>query len=718
MSKLFYTLLILCVLPGALLAQIKISGRVTSPKKQPLVGVNVYIKGSYDGATTAKDGSYSFTTDVTGEAILVASLATMGSIEVKVELNAPSLEQNIVLKETMNELKMVTISSGAFEASDTKKNTVLKPLDIVTTGGANADIVAALKTLPGAQQVGEKEGLFVRGGTGYETQTFIDGMLVRNPFYSGMPDFATRGRFSPFLFKGTTFSSGGYSALYGQGLSSALILETIDLPDQSSSSVNLSSIGFGGAYSHLAKDKKSSYGVEANYMNLTPYFKLVPQVNEPSTYPSGLNTTANFRVKTSKSGMLKFYGAYSRNAFGFKINSLQYPGALEAFDLNNNNAYGNLTYRERINENWKLDMGLSYSYNIDKIKMDTLTKDIPTVNIRSTQALTQYRTVITRNFGHSALRFGAEYQFDQEKMRYNVYDLNYNDHYGAGFAEGDIYFTPRLVARLGARYEYSSIIKAANIAPRAYLAYRTGVKGQVSVSYGTFYQKPEQQYIRLNHDLGYMRATHYIAAYQYISTQHVFRTELFYKKYNDLLKTTPTLNTSGTGYAKGVEFYWRDKKTIKNGDYWISYSYLDTKRDYLNYPFQVQPDFAANHTASFVYKQYFPKMKTYLGATYTFATGRPYYNPTRPESEFMKDRTKSYNTVGFNANYITNIRKAFTVFVFTVTNALGTDQVYGYRYSNDALRRAAVGPMAPRFFFVGMFMSFGIDRSKEVIENN
>ncbi len=76
---------------------------------------------------------------------------------------------------------MVTISAGSFEASDEKKNTVLKPLDIVTTAGANADIVSALKTLPGAQQVGEKEGLFVRGGTGYETQTFIDGCSSATP---------------------------------------------------------------------------------------------------------------------------------------------------------------------------------------------------------------------------------------------------------------------------------------------------------------------------------------------------------------------------------------------------------------------------------------------------------------------------------------------------------------------------------------------------------
>ena len=46
--------------------------------------------------------------------------------------------------------------------------------------------------------------------------------------------------------------------------------------------------------------------------------------------------------------------------------------------------------------------------------------------------------------------------------------------------------------------------------------------------------------------------------------------------------------------------FLRDKKTFKNIDYWISYSYLDTKRDFQNYPAELEPNFAAKHTASSV----------------------------------------------------------------------------------------------------------------------
>ena len=101
---------------------------------------------------------------------------------------------NVELKELFNELNAVVITAGAFEASDEKKNTILKPLDIVTTAGADGDIYGALETLPGASKVGNDDGLYVRGGSDYETKTVIDGMTVNNPYYSTLPDIPSRGR--------------------------------------------------------------------------------------------------------------------------------------------------------------------------------------------------------------------------------------------------------------------------------------------------------------------------------------------------------------------------------------------------------------------------------------------------------------------------------------------------------------------------------------------
>ena len=90
------------------------------------------------------------------------------------------------MKEEFDEMKAVVITAGTFEASDRKRAAaILTSLDVVTTASANGDITGALKTLPGAQQVGETEGLFVRGGTAAETKIFIDGTLVNKFFLPG-----------------------------------------------------------------------------------------------------------------------------------------------------------------------------------------------------------------------------------------------------------------------------------------------------------------------------------------------------------------------------------------------------------------------------------------------------------------------------------------------------------------------------------------------------
>jgi hypothetical protein len=238
-----------------------------------------------------------------GEHIIETSATGYRAFEQKITLSENPLTIKISLKELVTELKAVVISAGAFEASDQKRTTVLNPIDIVTTASANADITAAIKTLPGTQQVGETEGLFVRGGTATESKTFIDGTLVNNFYYSSQPGLAQRGRFNPFIFKGTIFSAGGYSALFGQALSSALILESIDLPQRSSADLAFSYLGVGGGLQQLAKNKKSSWGLSYNYTDLRLAFNLVKQKPDYFNIPVIHSLDGNFRIKTSKLGI-------------------------------------------------------------------------------------------------------------------------------------------------------------------------------------------------------------------------------------------------------------------------------------------------------------------------------------------------------------------------------------------------------------------------------
>ncbi|MBS1755949.1 MAG: TonB-dependent receptor [Bacteroidetes bacterium] len=734
--------------------QTKIYGTLTDYKKKPLQGGSISIKDSYDGATTDSLGNFSFTTSETGDHLLETSLSGYNTFEKSINIVGKEIRINISIKELITELNAVTITAGSFEAGDKKKGTVLSDLDIVTTASANGDITGALKTLPGAQQVGESEGLFVRGGTATESKIFIDGNLVNNFFYSSLPGLATRGRFNPFLFKGTVFSAGGYSALYGQALSAALILESKDLPDKTEASLNFSVIGAGAGIQKLSKNKKSSWGVTYNYTNLALAFAAIKQKQDFYITPMYHQGDANFRIKTKNGGMIKYYGYLSWNRVGIKNPDIDSMNLKDAFNIENLNTYHNLSWRESIGNGWKLNTGLSFSTNKDNIINELQdannTKQVFTLpagyayknfNLQNKDRYAQAKIVFEKRMkGLNTLRFGVEHLYSNEKATYTLYDGSkydniVKDNLTAAFAETDFYITNDIAAKTGGRMEYSALMKKWNIAPRVSFAYKFKNNGQASFAYGIFYQNPETKYLpTTNQALGFAMATHYILQYQKQHNDRIFRTEIFYKKYNHLYKTNTdnfgrllASDNSGFGYAQGVEIFWRDKKTFKNLDYWVSYSYLDTKRNYLNFPFEMTPNFAAKHTASLVVKKFVLPWKMGFNASYNFATGRPYYNLQYNSTQnkyTLADAgtTINYNNLSFSLNYLPHLgdtkRKSFLVWVVSLSNVLGQKQIYTFQYATFNSNKVAVTPPAKRFLYIGCFLSFGIDRTQDAINNN
>lgn len=739
-------LLILTTALTTIHAQTIISGKVTD-KKKPLRGVNVVLKDTYDGATTDSLGNYSFKTTEKGEYTLAVTSSGYKPFEQKIKLEDRPVTVDVVLKEEITELSAVIVSAGTFEASDRKKAVaVLDPIDIVTTASANGDITGALKTLPGAQQVGESEGLFVRGGTSAETKTFIDGTLVNNFFYSSVPNIAQFSRFSPFIFKGTVFSTGGYSALYGQGLSSALILESIDLPERTMANVGVSVLSGSAGYQHLAKDKKSSWGMNYSYTDLTLAFAVIKQRQDYSKVPAYHTGDANFRFKTSNTGMVKYYGYFSSNKLAFTTNSIDSLGYKDKFSIGNTNHYHNLNWRESLGRRWKMTIGFSYTNNKDDINSSMQDDDKNDVILDGLEfkkfdidTRGQYynaKLVLEKRLkGLSAIRFGTEYNGSKDQLVYTAYDNQkypgtIKENISSVFAEGDIYITNAMAAKLGTRLEHSSLLEKVNIAPRISFAYKLGKGEQASVAYGIFYQNPERRYLPSPNQLDFMRATHYIVQYQKSLNQQSFRAEIFYKKYHNLVKTNSSngqemaVNNNGFGDAKGIEFFWRDKKTVKTLDYWISYSYLDTKRDFLNFPYAITPNFAAKHTGSLIIKKFVAKWKMNLNTAYNYASGRPYYNIGFDGSEYkFNDRgtIPDYHNVSFAINYLPFIGKkepkSYAVWVLQVSNIFNFKQTYGYQYSYNGYRKEAIVPTSRMFVFIGCFISFGVDRSDEIMNN-
>lgn len=734
------------LLAYSLHAQVRVQGTVKDNRGRILAGANITLKGTYDGTTSDSTGKFSFKSFEKGSFLLVANNIGYKIVEMPVILAKDSVEVNFVLKEEISELKAVVITAGSYEASDKKKGTVLKTLDIVTTAGANADISATIQTLPGAQRVGEQEGLFIRGGSAEEAKIIIDGTVVNNFFYSSVPGISQRGRFSPFLFSGTVFSTGGYSAIYGQALSSVLSLESIDIPERSEVQAGISPIFLSAGFQEVAKNKKSSYGVSYNWVNLTLYQKLVPQAPDFFKAPDFHTVDANYRFKTKKNGLFKMYAYYNAGDLAVRNPSLDSIGLKNAFQLSNKNFFTNISYRQFLGNGWKLNTAVSVSYNQDRIVNEVQNQQnqkIPVVNISvidyaqfnltTRQWMVQARAVVDKRFGAiNTLRFGAEVWNNQDTSRYRnlagSFASKISDFYTAAFAESDLYITNNLAFRPGIRLEHSSLLNKWNIAPRAALSYKVGAQSQVSADYGIFYQTPERKYLANNTAFDFLRADHYILTYQYISNKYTFRTQVFYKNYISLLKTdatgTSAINTNGEGFAQGLELFWRDKKTFKNFDYWITYSYLDTKRNYNNYPIAAMPTFAANHSGSIVLKKFWVKNMFGVNWSWNWSTGRPYYNPNKSSNEFLSDKTIAYSSNNFSLNWLPKLGKANTVVVVGINNVFNEIQIFGYNYSsrlkdsNGQLINSAVIPPAPRNFFLGVFFSWGVDRTQQNINGN
>jgi hypothetical protein len=688
-------LLLICFLFGN--GQTKIAGIVTTAKGKPLANANIRLKGSYDGASTDSTGRYNFTTTEKGRQVIISSALNYELDSVVLELSTEPLPADFKLEAAVNQLETVTISAGSFVAGDGKKGAVLSALDIATTAGARADIFAAMQTLPGTQQNFSESGLFVRGGSAAETKTYFDGMLVKSPFNATIPDQASRGRLSPFLFKGTSFSAGGYSAQFGQALSSALILESTDLPDKTTTGISLLSVGAG--LDQNIRYKNSAITLGGYYYNLSPIYSLVKQQPNFVKAPEQLGGNVHYKLKTSETGMLKVYLAYSKSKLSLLQSDISTSAAASFLSNNNDNTYVNATYKEFINPTWKVEAGFAYNKdgNSGLQLQDNYTRG---------DNLMEEKLTLTHYYGKlSNLKFGLETYSTGRTESLNDLSHQYRDQISSGFAESDIYLSSKFVARLGLRTEYSSYLNKYNLAPRTSLGLKTGTNSQVSMAYGRFYQNPEDEYLILK-PLNFEQADHYILKYERNALDRTFRIEAFYKDYKQLTKIDGDLpDNSGSGFAQGFEVFMRDKKSIKDADFWISYSFLDTRRNFRDFQAAATPQFAAKHTASMVFKKFINAINTQVGAAYSYASGRTYYNPNNPV--YLADKTKSFNNLSLTVSHLTHILKQFTVLYVNANNVPGFKNIYGYTYTNDGLNRQAKMPSAKRDIFVGLLMTIG-----------
>lgn len=714
MRPLFTLLLILGIaVKGS--TQATISGRVTDFKDVPLSGASVSLDNTLDGATTDSAGNFTFTTTETGAQSLAVTATgyELGGTPLTINGNLANIA--VKLKATAQRLEGVTVTAG-FETSNDRNKAILTTMDIITTAGANADVVKAIQTLPGTQQSGTETGLFVRGGDASEAAVIVDGLTAQNAFMSSAPGVAARSRFSPFQVKGVSFSSGGYSAKYGQALSSVLELNTLDFPDKTT--INMG-INMAGIYASGDKLWKNSAGsATAYYNNLSPFYGLAKTNVDYYDVPKGGGGSARYAWKPVKGGMLKLMVNGSYFSAGTRVPDPDSAGKDFDFGLANSNIYSSISYKQAIREKWSIYTALSYSYNKDDIQAGDQ-------HIDQHDDRLQLRLEAKRFLDHRlTILAGTELQYFNYDRYFSTAKIegaqNFGERSAALYAEGEWNPAYWLSVRPGLRYEHSKLVAQDVVAPRLNVALRTGKFSQIGLAAGSFYQLPDQPYLIAGYRPKMQQAWHYIANFQWIKGERTLRIEGYYKDYQQLVREqggtydpntyrniyAVQVDNSGYGYATGAELFWRDKKLVKNLDYWISYSYIDTRRFYKNFLSSATPGFISDHNLSVVAKYWIDKLQSQINMTYSYASGRPYYNPNYADNNlFLADRTPNYHNLSFTVNYLTHVKKWFTVIYAGVDNVTNYQNVFSYRYSTDGSQRFAQRPALYRSYFVGINFS-------------
>ena len=693
--------------------QTEIKGQIIDEQGMPFAGANVFVIGTYDGTTSDEKGNFSLTTTASGNQKLQISFLSYETIIY--DFVVEKFQSKVfTIKESLNTLNAVEVTAGTFKAGDNSKATALKAMDIVTTAGSAGNIISALETLPGTQTVGENGRLFVRGGEADETQTYVDGIRVGQPYGASANNVPTRGRFSPFLFSGITFSTGGYSAEFGDALSSVLLLNTIDEPTQNQTDISIMTVGVG--LGKTKKWEKSSFTFNTSYINLAPYQLAVPQNLDWNKPYETLAGESVFRYKF-KNGILKVYGAFDYSTFDLNQKDVNFDEKIR-FDLQNNNFYFNTSYKGYLNDNLQLQTGFSYGYAQNKIG---ISEDKVANNERTLHSKFKLRNSFSNRF---KLSVGADLFHTNFDENFNVFGYGYQNNSIAFFTEAEVLLSRKVAFNVGLRSSNASIVDEFTVEPRVSFAYKVAENSQFSMAYGNFNQTARQDYLKFNSNLDYETTSHYILNYMYNKQGRMFRAEAYFKDYKNLVKYDGTqanfdsnYNNEGFGYAKGLDLFWRDSKTIKNLEYWISYSFIDSERDFRNYETQVTPSFVANHNFSLVTKYFVSKWKSQISATYSYNSGRPYDNPN--VTEFMSEKTKSFNNLSFSWAYLLSQQK---ILFFSVTNVLGTENVFGYQYANTPsisgqFQRQAITQAADRFIFVGLFWTISDNKKTNNLDN-
>ncbi|MGH7566569.1 MAG: TonB-dependent receptor plug domain-containing protein, partial [Gemmatimonadota bacterium] len=536
--------------------------------------------------------------------------------------------------------------------------------------------------LPGVTRATEGSDLYVRGGDPAESPVMVEGARLLYPGVFETLHGGVFGILDPSVLRRAYFSSGGFSARWGDALSGIVDLETDGAPTVSQARAGLNFVG-GGATVRSPLGSRGGAWTSFRVTDTSLLNALHDETDEYPAAPRSLEGVVGATFAPRRGLQLKALALAEGDHAAREIDTIGWRGP---FESGGRTALALISARALSADGGAgLRATASWTRRASDFEFGVLDRE-----------RTDHRTAlrIEGDLGEDArqLRFGVEtarlssLETGREPTTERVAPGSPSEALDAGrdatahtggFVEAEIHPIPALAVVAGARADRLPGEDAATLDPRIAIAWRAG-DWTWRVAGGTF----QQGRWRLGYDLpdggapaGIPRRARHAAFGIEREGRPNLRVETFVKSYDRYVPEEGEIEVEG-GRAIGLDALVRWTQTDRWGG-WISYSYLEGRLD-LTGGDRIPSEVDVTHSLTAVGMYTLGSWQ--IGGTARYATGRPYtpvVGSTQgegfPEPVYgapLSHRLPDYVRIDARLTRFQRIADRFTVLYLEVLNVL------------------------------------------------
>lgn len=312
MTILRYIILSAFLLVASLaVGQVKIHGKVIDADNKPIEFVTVRVAGTMTGTTTGLEGDYQLTAAQQDTIKLVFSCIGYKAVERQLIDAKGDQTVNVRMYQSSKELSEI-------EVTEFKKQTgSLQSVDVgaykLSPDVSGGSIESLITTMAGVNSSNEMSSQYsVRGGSYDENSVYINGIEVYRPLLITSGQQEGLSIINPDMVDKVSFSTGGFSAEYGDKMASVLDI-TYRQPEAFEGAISGSLMGGSLSIGQSTKHFSQLHGVR--YKRNTSLLSSMETKGEYDPNFFDYQTNLNYRINSK--WQLSFLGNIAINNYNF-----------------------------------------------------------------------------------------------------------------------------------------------------------------------------------------------------------------------------------------------------------------------------------------------------------------------------------------------------------------------------------------------------------------